>query len=296
MQMQSLQAFLALAEIDSISKCSHQLNISQQGLSRQLQVMENELGTKLFARTHQGIKLTKAGKAILPDIRNVIHNYKNGLQKIAKFQQITEEETLKIYVCPGIKQALGLDFFYYFQEKHPRLKLDMQFAEDDACEKALLEGEADAAFLDWPHHPDAFNSHLVVRSHLVAVMTTDNRLSNMSEISMKQLAGVQVYFPDKSNYMTQRFKKHWPKFYASVKSPFRSNDYDTFYRLPKQLGGVALTFNFLCQHLEPDLIAIPIHESSYVQIFFSWRKNYLPTPALNLFQRYIKDNVHLIEK
>lgn len=60
-QIQNLQSFLALANCGSISECSHQLNISQQGLSRQLKSMENELGVKLVNRSHRGIKLTAAG-------------------------------------------------------------------------------------------------------------------------------------------------------------------------------------------------------------------------------------------
>lgn len=296
MQIQNLEAFLALAKNSSISSCADQLNISQQGLSRQLKVMEDELGTKLFSRTHQGIELTTAGKAVLPDFQQVVEDYAVSLQKIAKFQQIRKEEILKIYVCPGIKQALGLDFFYQFQENHQKLKLNLQFGEDDVCEQALLTGKADAAFLDWPHHPEAFTSHLVVRSRLVAVMRSDNSLASLDEISMRQLAGVQVYFPDESNYMSQRFRKHWPKFYNAVKTPFSSNDYDTFYRLPQRLGGVALTFKFLCQHLEKGLVALPVRETSYVQIYFCRRRETIPTPGLNLLTHYITSHVHLIER
>lgn len=295
MQIQMLRSFLELAKSDSISECSQRLNISQQGLSRQLNAMEQELGIALFDRSHQGIKLTTAGRAAVPLFARVVTDYQAGINRLSAYRQ-PKATKLRIFVCPGIKQSLGLDFFYRFQEEHPQLKLDLQFAEDDRCEKALLAGDADAAFLDWPHHPAAFHRQLVVKSRLVAVMKANNPLAKSSPLSMRQLAGVQVYFPDETNYMSQRFRKHWPQFYSAMKIPFSSNDYDTFYRLPLHLGGVALTFHFLCHHLERELVAIPIKERSFVEISFCWRTGIAPVPALRLLADYLTENVHMIEK
>lgn len=294
MQIQMLRSFLELAKSESISECSQRLNISQQGLSRQLNAMERELGITLFDRSHQGIRLTAAGRTAVPLFARVVTDYQAGLSQLAVYHQPGTTK-LRIFVCPGIKQSLGLDFFFRFQEEHPRLKLDLQFAEDDRCEKALLSGDADAAFLDWPHHPAAFHRQLVVKSHLVAVMKADNPLAKSSPLSMQQLAGVQVYFPDESNYMSQRFRKHWPQFYSTMKIPFSSNDYDTFYRLPMYLGGVALTFRFLCHQLEKELVAVPIKERSFVEIFFCWRKETAPSPALRLLANYLTAHVHMVE-
>lgn len=294
MQIHYLRAFLTLADCGSISECSRQLNISQQGLSRQLKSVEEELGVQLIKRSHRGISLTVAGSAAVPLFQRVVDDYQKGINQLATYRQ-KKVEKLRLFVCPGIKQALGLDFFFRFQNEHPMVKLDLQFAEDDVCEQALLSGDADAAFLDWPHHPEAFHQQLVVRSRLVGVMRSDDPLKKFDPLSMRQLAGKQVYFPDESNYMSQRFRKHWPQFYSDVHRSISSNDYDTFYRLPQKLGGVALTFRFLCQHLEEGLVAVTIKEPSFVEIFFCWRRNSQPTEGMQEFARFVQDNVDLIE-
>lgn len=294
MQIQTLQAFLVLANSSSISDGSRKLNISQQGLSRQLKAMEEELGITLVKRTHHGISLTAAGKTALPFFQQVVDDYQQGIDQLA-FYRKGKGEKLRLFVCPGIKQALGLDFFFRFQKENPQVKLDLQFAEDDICEQALLAGNADAAFLDWPHHPEAYRQLLVVRSRLVAVMRSDNPLTRFTPLSMHHLAGVQVYFPDESNYMSQRFRKHWPQFYAEVRRTIFSNDYDSFYRLPQRFGGVALTFQFLCHHLEKGLVAIPVKEPSYVEIFFCQRQDQQPMTGVKKLTQYIKEHVHLIE-
>ena len=53
MQIQTLRSFLNLANSGSISSCSRQMNISQQGLSRQLQSLESEVGVTLIKRSHR---------------------------------------------------------------------------------------------------------------------------------------------------------------------------------------------------------------------------------------------------
>lgn len=295
MQIQMLRSFLSLADSGSISECSRKLNISQQGLSRQLKSLEAEVGVSLVNRNYQGIELTAAGKAAVPLFRRVLSTYDESLRQLASYKD-EKPEKLRLFICPGIKEALGLDFFFQFQRHHPQVKLDLQFAEDTICEQALLSGDADAAFLDWPHHPEKYQRQLVVRSRLVGVMRRDDPLAKKNPLSMDQLAGVQVYFPDESNYMSQRFRQHWPKFYSAVKRTISSNDYDSFYRLPLKLGGVALTFRFLCQHLEPELIAVPIKELSFVEIFLCRRLNNPPTAGLELLTQYFKKNVHLVEK
>lgn len=294
MQIQTLRSFLNLANSGSISSCSRQMNISQQGLSRQLQSLESEVGVTLIKRSHRGISLTAAGQAAVPMFQQVVNDYDKSLARLAAFRD-EQVETLRLFVCPGIRQALGLDFFFRFQKKHSQIKLDLQFGEDAVCEQALQNNDADAAFLVWPHHPDDYLQHLVVKSRLVGVMRHDDPLAQFRPLSMERLAGVQVYFPDESNYMSQRFRKHWPRYYAQVRRTVSSNDYESFYRLPQQLGGVALTFAFLCHHLEKGLVAVPIKEPSYVEIFFCRRKSHQLTSGLWELEQYVQDHVHLVE-
>jgi hypothetical protein len=85
-------------------------------------------------------------------------------------------------------------------------------------------------------------------------MRTDHKLSNKESISMKDLAGMNVYIPDDSHRMSQRFIQYWPEFYKSIVIDFTTNEYESFYHtLPKSNCGIALTFRFLCNELDPEL-------------------------------------------
>lgn len=295
MQIEHIQSFVMLCQEKNISKCSQKLHISQQGLSRQIKSMEQELGALLFIRTTKGVELTEEGKLLYPGFKKSFEKYSQSIRELKDFQKC-HQQTIHISVCPGIKQLLGLEFFNDFQLKNPDIRLKLEFRSDVECEEALYNGKADAAFLDWPEHKNEYDNYLVVKSPLVAVMKKTHPLSVKSAISMKDLAGMNVYIPDESHRMTQRFMKYWPDFYKSVIIDFTTNEYESFYReLPKIGGGVALTFRFLCKNLDTDLTAIPITENSYVELYYCVKKDNDRNPALDCFSDYIYKNLDVCE-
>lgn len=295
MQIQAIGSFIMLCRDKNISKCSEKLHISQQGLSRQMKALENEVGAKLLLRTNKGVELTKEGEILLPKFKTIWDNYITGMEELREYQKI-HQEILSIAVCPGIKSALGLDFFMEFQQENPEICLRLNFQSDMDCEEALHGDRVDAAFLDWPIHEEEYDAYLVVKSPLMAVMKQDHPLAGHSSISMRELAGAHVYIPDESHRMHQRFLEHWPEFYHSVIIDFAHNDYEAFYsELPKKGGGVALTFRFLCNDLDSDLAAIPIREESYVELFYCVKKGRTPNAALDKFSDFIYRNIDVVE-
>lgn len=112
---------------------------------------------------------------------------------------------------------------------------------------------------------------------------------------MGELAGTHIYIPDESHRMHQRFEANWSEIYRSVIIDFIHNDYEAFYNnLPKRMGGVALTFRFLCHDLSPELIALPVDEDSFVELFYCVRKDYAPDSALEQLSSFVRQNVKVV--
>ena len=59
-----LRAFLVALEEGSLNRAALRLRMSQSALSRQMQVLENEIGGALLERTAAGIRPTDAGYAL----------------------------------------------------------------------------------------------------------------------------------------------------------------------------------------------------------------------------------------
>ena len=64
MNFKQLEYFSAVAEAGSISGASRTLHVAQPPISRQLALLEDELGVTLFRRTNKGVELTAAGQCL----------------------------------------------------------------------------------------------------------------------------------------------------------------------------------------------------------------------------------------
>jgi DNA-binding transcriptional LysR family regulator len=59
-----LEHFLAVTETGSINRAAREIGISQAGLTRSIQTLEDTLGAKLFVRGPKGVQLTKSGETL----------------------------------------------------------------------------------------------------------------------------------------------------------------------------------------------------------------------------------------
>lgn len=72
MNLRRLRYFVAVAEEENIHRASARIHIAQPALSRQIRLLEEELGTTLFVRLPRGIALSPAGQSYLEDARQIL--------------------------------------------------------------------------------------------------------------------------------------------------------------------------------------------------------------------------------
>jgi len=72
--LKSLVAFEAVARHLSLTRAGEELRISREAVSRQIRVLEEHLGVKLFNRLHRAVALTPAGKQFQEVVRESLEN------------------------------------------------------------------------------------------------------------------------------------------------------------------------------------------------------------------------------
>lgn len=72
MDLRRLRYFMTVAEEANIGRAASRLNISQPPLTRQIQQLEEEMGTLLFQRTRKGVRMTNAGQVLFEEARNIL--------------------------------------------------------------------------------------------------------------------------------------------------------------------------------------------------------------------------------
>src|ERR1700677_3453758 len=70
MELRHLRYFIAVAEMGSLTEAAkHRRYTAQPSLSRQIRVLEDEVGVELLSRSVHGVELTDAGQAFLDHAR-----------------------------------------------------------------------------------------------------------------------------------------------------------------------------------------------------------------------------------
>ena len=69
MESKKFKAFLTAVDLGSLTAAAAELGYTQAGLTNMMNSLENELGIGLLIRSKTGVRLSAAGKRLLPDIR-----------------------------------------------------------------------------------------------------------------------------------------------------------------------------------------------------------------------------------
>jgi DNA-binding transcriptional LysR family regulator len=83
MDLRRARTFVTVAELGTVSKAALRLRVAQPALSRQIGVLEQELGFKLFDRVGRRLLLTGEGEQLLSDCRGLL-NYASAVDERAE--------------------------------------------------------------------------------------------------------------------------------------------------------------------------------------------------------------------
>ena len=120
----SWHLFLAIAECGSLSKAAHVLSSSQPTLSRQLFLLEQQLGRILFDRSTKGLVLTDFGQTLLEESRNMAASA-DKLQRLVQGQDISLSGTVRLSVNEMIAQYYLPSILPEFLNLYPKLQVQV---------------------------------------------------------------------------------------------------------------------------------------------------------------------------
>ena len=80
--LKSLEMFRAVAEHESFTRAADELSLAQPPISRGVADLEKHLGVRLFDRSRRRIRLTAAGRAVLPEVLEILRRI-DGLAEAA---------------------------------------------------------------------------------------------------------------------------------------------------------------------------------------------------------------------
>ncbi|MCM1060206.1 MAG: LysR family transcriptional regulator [Eubacterium sp.] len=119
-----LETFLKVADAGSFNKASEELFITPTAVIKQINLLEETLGVKLFDRTHRGISLTKAGKSLYQDARYIISYCRNSVTR-AKNAMHEDADIIRIGTSPMTPAQLLMPLWDKIQGYCPDIKFQI---------------------------------------------------------------------------------------------------------------------------------------------------------------------------
>ncbi len=119
-----LDTFLRVADAGSFNKAAEESYITPTAVIKQINLLEDELGVKLFERTHRGLHLTKAGKSLYQDTKYIIQYCRDSVTR-AKNAMQEDTNIIRIGSSPMTPAQLLMQLWPKIQENCPGIKFQI---------------------------------------------------------------------------------------------------------------------------------------------------------------------------
>lgn len=194
-ELRRLSYFIAVAEEGSFRGAATALHVSQPPLTRQIQLLEEELGVSLFQRGARGVKLTPGGEQFYKDAKRILQ-----LSSDAVDDALAAAEGHLGRLDVGI---FGSAIFYTipkivleFRRRHPRVKVALHNLDREGQLLALREGRLSAGF-NWFFPGDAeIVREVLMGESLVVAVQESHPLAGREQLVVDDLRGQPlILFP-----------------------------------------------------------------------------------------------------
>src|ERR1700712_4029881 len=121
MDIQQLKNFLTLCDTLNFRKAAEQINIVQPALSRQIQLLEQEIGATLFNRTKRAVALTVAGNFFRQETTRIMHDLDKTILYTAQWHNGEAGEIRLTHSSSAMNKVVP-SFLVKVKDKWPGLK------------------------------------------------------------------------------------------------------------------------------------------------------------------------------
>jgi DNA-binding transcriptional LysR family regulator len=183
-----LRYFAAVAEDLHFTRAAERLFISQPALSKQIRMLERQLGAPLFDRGRDGVQLTPVGHALLPHALEVLAAWDRGWAA-AEQAKSTQAATLVagMSTSPG-RGGLLAAIRSRFTALQPAATVELRQASWGDPTAGLADGVVDVAFVWLPvPDPDRYQWVVVAEEPRLVAMADGHPLTSQATIEVADL-------------------------------------------------------------------------------------------------------------
>jgi len=166
MDLKSLETFVRISELGSLTKAAAVLGVTQPSLSRIIGRLEQEVGGILFHRTGRGVSLTELGEAALPRARALLveaEQLSTDMRDLGR----APSGGVTLGILPSMMLPLAARLFDDLRSRLPGIRLRVFEGFSEQIEQWVAEGRVDIGLL---------SRYRAIRTHRDDVLLTSRLL------------------------------------------------------------------------------------------------------------------------
>jgi len=178
--------FQAIVETGSFTRAGEKLFVSQSAISRQIKLLEEELGDPLFKRIHKGVYLTPTGEILLQYSQRIFNEIRMLNSEIA---DLTHLRRGSLHLAGGMSVCTYLFplLLKQYQILYPSVEIRIATGITEEILRMLRSNEVDLALLSLPFTEPDLEVVPALSEELVLVMDPGHPLTQTREIGFQDL-------------------------------------------------------------------------------------------------------------
>jgi DNA-binding transcriptional LysR family regulator len=194
LDIKQLRALLAIAETGSVSRAAELLHVVQPAVSRQLRLLEEDLGTALFARGRRGMELTESGQLLAEHARRALHELDKAKAEIAPAPGVVTG-IVTIGLLPSTSELLAAPLVEALKRQYPKLTVRISMGYAGYLQQWLESGEVDVALLYDPKPSSLLEVHPLLDETLYLVGLPNAKLNPARPVPLSDLGKTPLILP-----------------------------------------------------------------------------------------------------
>ncbi|WP_394437271.1 LysR family transcriptional regulator [Streptomyces sp. SGAir0957] len=190
MELRQMKYFVAVAEELHFGRAAERLYIVQPTVSQQVRRLERELSVTLFDRSTRAVRLTEAGRALLPHARAMLAAERAAVDAMDVVRG-EQRSTLRVGTSVGL--GLRLDgVLTALSERAPRLLVELVSGPTTTRLQQVRDGDLDATFVRGTDRAPGLELLPLWRDELVAALPAAHPLAESDQVDLADLAALPL--------------------------------------------------------------------------------------------------------
>ncbi|MCZ2153797.1 MAG: LysR family transcriptional regulator [Bryobacterales bacterium] len=160
MEFREIRSFVVLSDLRNITRAAETLHLSPAAVHKQIKMLEEELGARLYEKAGRKLRLTQAGETLLPLARDLLVRYRETLATFDEWKDM-KRGVLRLGSGAGISVIVLPRLLSTFRSRYPEVEVTVDTGSTANLILALGEAALDAAMFVAPELMDNSGPEIV---------------------------------------------------------------------------------------------------------------------------------------